>query len=122
MEGATKPKITDKDLVGLKDFDRLLPRLARWHDAGCARDKAGNRDLYFDEYCCLSLLFLFNPIVTSLRGLQQASELKSVQKRLGVSRASLGSLSAARQVFDPELLKPIIAELAEQARPLTREP
>jgi hypothetical protein len=27
----------------------------------------------------------------------------------------------ARQVFDPELLKPIIGELAKQARPLARD-
>jgi hypothetical protein len=122
MADATQPKITDKDIVGLKYFDKLLPLLARLHDVGCARDKAGNRELHFDEYCCLVLLFLFNPIVTSLRALQQASELKSVQKKLGVSRASLGSLSEARQVFDPELLQPIMAELAEQARPLARDP
>jgi hypothetical protein len=54
--------------------------------------------------------------------LQQASELKSVQKKHGVPRASLGSLSESRQVFDPELLKPIIGELAQQAQLLTRGP
>lgn len=122
MQDVRQRKVSDKDIVGLKYFDKLRPLLARLHDVGCARDKAGNRDLHFDEYCCLVLLFLFNPIVTSLRGLQQASELKSVQKKLGVSRASLGSLSEARQVFDPELLQPIIAELAEQVRPLARDP
>ncbi|MFM9962954.1 MAG: hypothetical protein ACKV2Q_17235 [Planctomycetaceae bacterium] len=71
------------------------------------------------------LLFFFNPIVDSLRGLQQASELKSVQKKLGVprvSRVSLGSFSEARQVFDPELLRPIIGELAKKGRPLARDP
>jgi len=36
------------------------------------------------------LLYLFNPVVVSLRSLQQASELK-VQKKLGCARASLGS-------------------------------
>ena len=34
----------------------------------------------------------FNPIVTSLRGIQQAGELKRVQKKLGCPRASLGSM------------------------------
>ena len=47
---------------------------------------------------------IFNPIVTSLRGIQQASELKKVQKKLGRSRASLGSLSEATSVFNPESL------------------
>jgi hypothetical protein len=50
----------------------------------------------------LLLLFLFNPIVTSLRGVQQASELKKVQKKLGCQRASLGSLSEATSVFDAD--------------------
>ena len=45
-----------------------------------------------------------------------------MQKKLGVPRGSLGSFSEARQVFDPELLKPIIGEMAKQARPLARDP
>ncbi len=122
MAGQSKPKITDKDITGLKYFEKLLPLFERLHEVGCERDTAGNRDLHFDEYCCLVLLFLFNPMVDSLRALQQASELKAVQKKLGVPRVSLGSFSEARQVFDPELLKPIIAELAKQARPLARDP
>ena len=117
-----KPDIRDKNLTGLKYFEKLLPLLTRLHDVGCERDTAGNRELHFDEYCCLVLLFFFNPIVSSTRALVQASELKSVQKKLGVPRASLGSFSEARQVFDPELLKPIIGELAQQARPLARDP
>ena len=117
-----KPQIRDKDITGLKYFEKLLPLFERLHEIGCERDTAGNRDLHFDEYCCLVLLFFFNPIVDSLRALSQASELKSVQKKLGVPRTSLGSFSEARQVFDPELLKPIIGELAKQARPLARDP
>lgn len=121
MAGRSNSKITDKEITGLKYFEKLLPLLERLHEVGCERDTAGNRDLHFDEYCCLVLLFFFNPIVDSLRALQQASELKSVRKRLGVPRVSLGSFSEARQVFDPELLKPIIGELAKQARPLARD-
>jgi hypothetical protein len=34
---------------------------------GCQRDKAGNRELFMDQYCSLVLLFLFNPCVRSLR-------------------------------------------------------
>ena len=121
MAGRSNSKITDKEITGLKYFEKLLPLLERLHEVGCERDTAGNRDLHFDEYCCLVLLFFFNPIVDSLRALQQASELKSVRKKLGVPRVSLGSFSEARQVFDPELLKPIIGELAKQARPLARD-
>ena len=56
----------------------------------------------------LMLLYLFNPIVTSLRGNQQACELEKVQRKLGCPRASLGSLSEAATVFDSERLKEII--------------
>lgn len=122
MAGRKRIEIADQDVSGFKFFEKLKPLLARLHEVGCVRDKAGNRELHYDEYCTLILLFLFNPIITSLRGLQQASELKSVQKKLGVPRTSLGSLSEARQVFDPELLQPIIAELAAQAQPLARDP
>jgi hypothetical protein len=48
-----------------------------------ARDKPGNRDLHMDEYCLGVLLFLYNPLVTSLRAIQQASGFANVQKQTG---------------------------------------
>ncbi|WP_197993484.1 hypothetical protein [Gimesia chilikensis] len=71
----------------------------------------GNRSLHMDQYCTMILLYLFNPIVTSLRGLQQASELKKVQKKLKCPRVSLDSLAESIAVFDSKRLKPIIAAL-----------
>ena len=111
-------KIKERDITGLKFFDQLAPLLERLHDDGRQRDRAGNRTLHYDQYCMLLLLYLFNPIVTSLRGIQQASELKNVQKKLGSARASLGSLSEATSVFDAERLKEIIEELGIQLQPL----
>ena len=70
-----------------------------------------------DQYCALVLLFLFNPCVRSLRALQQASELANVQKKLRCGRASLGSLSEATDVFDPQRLRAIIGELAADVQP-----
>ena len=110
--------VRDRDIVGLKYFDRLMPLLERLHDVGTRRDRAGNRQLFFDQYCAFILLFLFNPIVTSLRGIQQASELKKVQKKLGCRRTSLGSLSEAVEIFDPEPVQQIASELAGQLEPL----
>lgn len=109
-----KPAIEASDIQGLKYFDKLKPLLARLHDIGTERDKAGNRELHMDEYCILQLLWMFSPILTSLRALQQASELDKVRKKLGVGRASLGSLSESVSIFDPEPLKEIAAELAAQ--------
>ena len=116
-----KPKLKESDITGLKYFDKLAPLLERLHDDACERDQAGNRDLHFDQYCLLILLYLFNPVVTSLRGIQQASELGKVQKKLGCQRAALGSLSEAATVFDAERLKEIIAELGAELKPLARD-
>lgn len=115
---------SERDLSGFKYLDRLLPMLARLHDFGCARDRAGNRQLHYDQYCLLLLLALFNPVVRSLRAIQQASTLRKVQKRLGCPRTSLGSLSEAVDVFDPARLEAIIGELLEEvprARSIGRE-
>ena len=110
------------DLKGWKYFRRLRPLLARLRDDGCARDKAGKRTLHFDQYCALILLALFSPVARSLRALQQASELQKVQEELGVRRASLGSLSEAAGVFDPDRLLPLIQELAGELAPAERDP
>ena len=114
--------LAESDIVGLKYFDQLLPLLARLKDEGCLRDKAGNRELHYDQYCLLVLLYLFNPTCSSLRAIQQASELQNVQRRLGCARASLGSLSEASTVFDPDRLIEIIQELGGQVQPLTKDP
>lgn len=118
MAGKRRNKVREKDITGLKYFDKLLPLFERLHEVGCGRDKAGNRRLHMDQYCALVLLFLFNPVVTSLRALQQASELKNVQRKLGCGRASLGSLSEATDVFEPERLREIIGELSEELAPI----
>lgn len=120
MPTPSTPAIQSRDIVGLKYFDMLLPLLERLHDDECQRDKAKNRELHYDQYCLLILLYLFNPTVTSLRAIQQASELQKVKKKLGASRASLGSLSEASRLFDPQRLKEIIAELGEQAHSIGR--
>ena len=113
--------ITDEQLQGFKYFRKFLPLLDRLHDAAAARDAAGNRVLHFDQYVALQLVFFFNPIVSSMRGLVQASHLQKVQRELGVCPTSLGSFSEAGSVFDAELLKPIIAELGVQLKPLTHD-
>jgi hypothetical protein len=122
MAGKKREDVREEDVTGLKYFDKLAPLLPRLHDVGCQRDKAGNRTLHFDHYCLLVLLSLFNPVVRSLRAIQQASQLRKVQRKLGCLRASLGSLSEATDVFQPERLKEIIAELGRQLQPLARDP
>src|SRR5260370_6175166 len=118
MAQKRRPQIHEADLRGFKYFKMLNPILERLHDDATPRDRAGNRPLPFHHYTALLLLYFFNPIVTSLRGIQQASTLDKVQTFLGVQRTSLGSLSEAARVFDPDLLRDILGELARQAVPL----
>jgi len=111
---AARHKIRAEDVQGFKYFKALRGLIERLHLVGTARDKAGNRDLHMDQYCTLILLWFFSPVVDSLRGIQQASELDKVRKHFGVGRASLGSLSEGVAVFDPEPLKKIAQELFDQ--------
>src|ERR1700688_344419 len=122
MQTTPLQPLNAKALQGWKYFRRLTPLLARLHDDGCQRDTAGNRTLHFDEYGALILLALFNPLVRSLRSLSQTSDLDKAREQLGVRHASLGSLSEAAHVFDPDLLLPIIAELAGELRPSATDP
>src|SRR5450432_2383626 len=118
MAAKRQTPIREKDLKGLKYFKVLGSLLERLHANATARDHAGNRRLFYDQYACLLLLFFFNPVVKSLRGIQQASSLDKVQRLFGCNRVSRGSLSEASRVFDPELLHAIIGDIATQALPL----
>jgi len=109
-----KNLIPESSLRGFKYFKVLLPILERLH----SEKSHHNRELHFDQYIALLLFYFFNPIVTSLRAIQQVTELKKVQKVLGVKRTSLGSLSEAGNVFDSQLIAPVIQQLTEQAIPL----
>lgn len=118
MPAIRKAPVTIKSVSGLKYFKRLQPLLARLHDIGTDSDRSGNRRLFFDDYAALLLLSFFNPALTSLRALQQASCLQKVQDKLGTPRTSLGALSAAARDFDAEALQAIVGELANKALPL----
>jgi hypothetical protein len=118
MPRPRRADVRARDIQGLKYFRLLGPLLDRLRGDAAARDHAGNRRLFFDQYTGLLLLAFFSPILSSLRGLQQASGLAKVQKLLGCERAALGSLSEAGRVFDPALLRAIIGDLAAEAAPL----
>ena len=105
-------------MQGLKYFSLILPLLEPLRDVATQRDRAGNRQLFCDQYVGLLLIYFFNSVVTSLRGLQQVSGLEKVQELLGIRQVALGSLSEAAHVFDAAVLHKILAELALRALPL----
>lgn len=60
----TGQKLKESDITGLKYSSQLASLLERLHCEACERDRAGNRELHYDQYCIFLLLYLFNPIVT----------------------------------------------------------
>jgi len=121
MAGKKRDKVRSKQLEGFKYFKVLAEMLDSLHDAGCQRDRAGNRTLFMDQYTTLLLMYMFNPVCSSLRAIQEASNLKKVQRVLKVPRTSLGSLSEAARVFDSKLLIPVIDQLAARLKPVHRD-
>ena len=50
------PPVTAHDLQGLQYFRLLGPLFDHLHAVGTARDRAGNRQLFYDQYATLLLL------------------------------------------------------------------
>ena len=56
-----------RQLGHFKCLRKVASLLAFLHSVGCERDKAGNRELHFDEYVLLILLWMFNSARDSMR-------------------------------------------------------
>ena len=115
----SKPIDVDR-LQGLKQLRKVAALLGAVHQSGCGRDKAANRELHFDDYVLLILLYLFNPLIDSMRMLQKVSELPELQARLGIKRFSLGSFSESCRIFDPGLLQQVVEQLGGELLPVQR--
>ena len=109
-------------IEGLKYFTQLQPLLQRLHDEHTDRDKAGNRELFFDQYVMLVMLYVLNPTVSSMRALAQASTLSKVRKQLRNPPIGNSALSEASRLFDSKALLPVIEQLAEQANSQSFDP
>ena len=124
--GAGPADVLDpKQIRGIKPLRKPLPLLASLRDVGCGRDAAGNRELHFDQYVTLVLLYLLNPLIDSVRALQQAAAAGRVSRQLGVKRFSLGPFSESVRVFDPAKLKGVVDRLSGQLKglnPVGRDP
>ena len=118
--GTREPGPTPDDIRGFKRLRRVAGLLSFLHDVGCDRDKAGNRELHYDDYVLLVLLYLFNPLIDSMRTLQRVADLPEVRKRLGIGRFSLGSFSESCRAFEPAMLQGVVEQLAAGLRPVGR--
>ena len=120
MADAAASGLTVGDIRGMKRLRRVAGLLSFLHGVGCDRDKAGNRELHFDDYVLLVLLYLFNPLIDSMRTLQKVADLPEVRERLGIKRFSLGSFSESCRVFEPAMLQQVVDQLARGLRPVGR--
>jgi hypothetical protein len=69
----------------------------------------------------LILLYLYNPLIDSMRTLQRVAELPEVQDRLKIKRFSLGSFSESCRVFKPQLLAGVVEQLKRGAADRTKK-
>ena len=112
---AKSPAIGEPSVAGLPIIARANALFETIRDAGV--DKSQNREFRYSHFASLILLGFFNPMMQSLRGMQQASQLERVQEKLDLEGVSLGSLSESSRVFDPDLLLPLIAQLLAELGP-----
>lgn len=75
------------------------------------------RTLHQRDYFSLFLLGLFNPVITSMRGLCKASRDSGIQELMGVKPVSLGSFSDAQNLFNPEILEAVLHRLVADLSP-----
>jgi hypothetical protein len=115
----SKPALQEKQLHRWKllaEFNRHLAKALSQVDSAPTWEDA-KRLLELADYLSLFLLGVFNPVITSMRGLCQASHLQRVQKEACRRPVSLGSFSEAQAVADPALLKKIYDGLVGQVAP-----
>jgi hypothetical protein len=73
-----------------------------------------NRTLFYDDVLTALLLAFFNPVLRSLRMIEDFSGCPLVQDELEVDRICKSTLSDTQRMLDPALLEPLIETL--QAR------
>jgi len=95
MSRARKAKVEAEQVRGLKHLRQIRALLQRLHGDATARDRAGNRTLFYDQYAALVLLSMFSPAIDSLRAIGQASALPKVRKLLGCNRATVPAWAAS---------------------------
>lgn len=70
-----------------------------------------NRRLHYDDLLTAYLLAFFNPILRSLRTLEDASTSQRMQDHLSIERLCRSTLSDANGILDSKLLLPLVADL-----------
>src|SRR5262245_5198110 len=96
-----------EQVVGGK-YVRLLEQHVR---ALRDEDPHGNRALFLDDVFIVSLLAFHNPVLRSLRTIEDFSQTRQAQQQLSIRRICKSTLSDFHQLADPTRLEPILAAL-----------
>jgi hypothetical protein len=108
MAQKPRPKLKPDELGGWRFVRRLEPQLAQ---LATASRRHGNQVVLLSHVLVAHLLAFFNPVVASLRRLDDFFDLPGVRKRLQTPRLPKSTLSDAQRLFDPALLLPIVETL-----------
>jgi hypothetical protein len=96
-----------EQVVGGKYVRLLEKHVQAWRD----EDAHGNRALFFDDVFIVSLLAFHNPVLRSLRTIEDFSQTRQAQKHLSIRRICKSTLSDFHQLADPARLEPILTAL-----------
>jgi hypothetical protein len=110
------PEIKESQLRSWKALAAFKGRLAKaWPQAANHPSWAEpQRRLRAEDYLCLFLFGLLNPVVRTMRGLCAASHLARVQQEVCGRSVSLGSFSEAQHLIDPVVLERVFEGLARE--------
>lgn len=102
------PKV--RELSGRKQLALLLRHRKRLRQAY----HHGNRTLFMDSVLTAHLLAFFNPILRSLRTIEDFSLTEEAQEELDIEKVCRSTLSDAHRVMDSDLLEPLIEDLRQR--------
>jgi len=99
-----------KQIVGRRLIRLLDKQLQALH----AAQPHGNRVLHYDHVVVAHLIAFFNPVVESLRVVESVFAQPRIQQRFQLPAVKRSTLADAQRIFDPALLQPLVADLAQR--------
>jgi hypothetical protein len=102
--------------IGGRWIESLEPHLARLRQAY----HHPNRVLFYDDWFVAHLLAFYNPVLDSLRMIEDASRSEVFAEHLDVPAVCRSTNSDASRVFDPQLLGPILQDLKHRLPQVTQ--
>jgi hypothetical protein len=96
----------------LEGFRRRVLPLLKARPAS-ATEEDTRRTLFAEDYFCLFLFTILNPVITSMRALCHVSHCRKM-RQVSAAPVSPATFSAGQHLFDPEILEKVVRQLAQQ--------